>query len=110
MIAWCESIAAFVFEVHCERSEAISLGYPVAEIASSRCALLAMTTSRGFRPRNMPQASKQTIKVAGDEAGQRLDRVLAQAFADRAAALSRTRLKALILDGAVSIGARTIRD
>src|SRR5438477_13087163 len=63
----------------------------------------------------MPQASKQTIKVAGDQAGQRLDRVLAQtfkaqAFAEQASALSRTRLKALILDGAVSIGARTIRD
>jgi 23S rRNA pseudouridine1911/1915/1917 synthase len=63
----------------------------------------------------MPQASKQTITVAGAQAGQRLDRVLAQAFAsqafaDQAAALSRTRLKALILDGAVRIGARTIRD
>jgi 23S rRNA pseudouridine1911/1915/1917 synthase len=53
----------------------------------------------------MPQASKETISVAGDQAGQRLDRVLASA-----SALSRTRLKALILDGAVSIGARTIRD
>src|SRR5215213_6662102 len=64
---------------------------------------------------NMPQASKQTISVAGEQAGQRLDRVLAQAFASQASAvqalaLSRTRLKALILDGAVSIGARTIRD
>src|SRR6266404_408741 len=58
----------------------------------------------------MPQASKQTISVAGEQAGQRLDRVLAQAFKDQASALSRTRLKALILDGAVSIGARTIRD
>jgi 23S rRNA pseudouridine1911/1915/1917 synthase len=53
----------------------------------------------------MPQASKETIKVAGEQAGQRLDRVLAAS-----SALSRTRLKALILDGAVSIGARTIRD
>jgi 23S rRNA pseudouridine1911/1915/1917 synthase len=58
----------------------------------------------------MPQASKETIKVAGEQAGQRLDRVLAQAFANQASALSRTRLKALILDGAVSIGTRTIRD
>lgn len=63
----------------------------------------------------MPQASKETISVADEQAGQRLDRVLAQAFADRgssvqALALSRTRLKALILDGAVSIGARAIRD
>src|SRR4051812_8347071 len=53
----------------------------------------------------MPQTSKETIKVAGEQAGQRLDRVLASA-----SALSRTRLKALILDGAVRIGARTIRD
>jgi 23S rRNA pseudouridine1911/1915/1917 synthase len=68
----------------------------------------------------MPQASKETISVAAGQAGQRLDRVLtqalkAQAFADQgsavqALALSRTRLKALILDGAVTIGARTIRD
>src|SRR4051794_2783150 len=65
--------------------------------------------------RNMPQASTETISIAGEQAGQRLDRVLAQAFkaqgsASQAAALSRTRLKALILDGAVSIGARAIRD
>src|SRR2546423_608713 len=63
----------------------------------------------------MPQASKQTIKVAGDQAGQRLDRVLAQTFktqalANQAPPLSRNPLKALILDGAVSIGARTVRE
>ena len=63
----------------------------------------------------MPQASKETISIAGEQAGQRLDRVLAQALKDhgsavQASALSRTRLKALILDGAVSIGARAIRD
>src|SRR5262249_47694071 len=40
------------------------------------------------------------------EAGQRLDRVLAA----RIARLSRSRLKALILDGQVTIGGRTIRD
>ena len=43
--------------------------------------------------------------VAGDEAGERLDRVLAARTA-----LTRSRLKALILDGAVAIGPRTIRD
>jgi 23S rRNA pseudouridine1911/1915/1917 synthase len=58
----------------------------------------------------MPQASKETISIAGEQAGQRLDRVLAQALKDQASALSRTRLKALILDGAVTIGARAIRD
>jgi 23S rRNA pseudouridine1911/1915/1917 synthase len=45
------------------------------------------------------------IVVAGEEAGARLDRVLAARTA-----LSRTRLKGLILDGAVAIGPRTIRD
>jgi 23S rRNA pseudouridine1911/1915/1917 synthase len=52
-------------------------------------------------------ALPQTIGIvtAGADAGQRLDRVLAVY-----SALSRSRLKALILDGKVSIGARTIRD
>src|SRR5512134_3719551 len=45
----------------------------------------------------------EQVVVAGEEAGQRLDRVLAARTA-----LSRTRLKALILDGAVAIGPRTI--
>jgi 23S rRNA pseudouridine1911/1915/1917 synthase len=58
----------------------------------------------------MPQASQETISIAGEQAGQRLDRVLAQALKDQASPLSRTRLKALILDGAVTIGARAIRD
>jgi len=62
----------------------------------------------------MPQASqkpsKETITIAAAQAGQRLDRVLAQAFAGQTSALSRTRLKALILDGAVTIGGRAVRD
>jgi 23S rRNA pseudouridine1911/1915/1917 synthase len=53
----------------------------------------------------MPQASSETIDISGEQAGERLDRVLAGN-----SALSRTRLKALILDGAVTVGARTIRD
>ena len=53
----------------------------------------------------MPQASTETIVVSAEQSGQRLDRVLAAG-----SALSRTRLKALILDGAVTIGGRTIRD
>ncbi len=44
--------------------------------------------------------------IAGEEAGDRLDRVLAA----RIEALSRSRLKALILDGAVAISGSTIRD
>jgi 23S rRNA pseudouridine1911/1915/1917 synthase len=47
----------------------------------------------------------ETVTVAAEQSGERLDRVLAAAVA-----LSRTRLKALILDGAVTIGGRTIRD
>jgi 23S rRNA pseudouridine1911/1915/1917 synthase len=50
--------------------------------------------------------SVETIIVAAEEAGQRLDRVLAA----RIPSLSRSRLKALILDGQVKIAARTIRD
>ena len=48
----------------------------------------------------------ETVLVAGDEAGERLDRVLAKHIAH----LSRTRLKALILAGEVAIGGATIRD
>jgi 23S rRNA pseudouridine1911/1915/1917 synthase len=54
----------------------------------------------------MPQGSREEVAIAGEEAGERLDRVLAA----RINALSRSRLKALILDGAVTIGDRTIRD
>jgi 23S rRNA pseudouridine1911/1915/1917 synthase len=48
---------------------------------------------------------KEMLMVAAAEAEDRLDRLLAARTA-----LSRTRIKGLILDGAVTIGARTIRD
>jgi 23S rRNA pseudouridine1911/1915/1917 synthase len=51
-------------------------------------------------------SSSETVIIAAEEAGQRLDRVLAA----RIPALSRSRLKALILDGQVAAGERTIRD
>ena len=51
------------------------------------------------------QIRGEQVVVAANEAGERLDRVLAARTA-----LSRSRLKALILDGAVAIGTRTIRD
>jgi len=54
----------------------------------------------------MPDRATETIEIAAEEAGQRLDRVLAA----RIPSLSRSRLKALILDGQVAIAARTIRD
>ncbi|HEY4920728.1 MAG TPA: RluA family pseudouridine synthase [Xanthobacteraceae bacterium] len=47
-----------------------------------------------------------SVTVAEEEAGGRLDRVLAA----HVTALSRTRLKALVLAGRVAIGGRTIRD
>jgi 23S rRNA pseudouridine1911/1915/1917 synthase len=49
---------------------------------------------------------RRTLVVAPDETGQRIDRVLAAHIAE----LSRTRLKALIQDGAVAIDGRTISD
>ncbi|MDT3684233.1 MAG: RluA family pseudouridine synthase [Pseudorhodoplanes sp.] len=55
---------------------------------------------------SVTQEQIETVVVADAESGDRLDRLLAQ----RLAALSRTRLKALILDGAVTIGGRTILD
>jgi 23S rRNA pseudouridine1911/1915/1917 synthase len=48
----------------------------------------------------------ETIVVAEANAGERLDRALALTIAD----LSRTRLKALILAGEVTVGGRTVRD
>jgi 23S rRNA pseudouridine1911/1915/1917 synthase len=48
----------------------------------------------------------ETIVIAEANAGERLDRALAITIAD----LSRSRLKALILAGEVTIGGRTVRD
>ena len=50
--------------------------------------------------------TQQSVVVAAPEAGERLDRVLARHVAD----LSRSRLKALIEAGAVTLDGRTIRD
>jgi 23S rRNA pseudouridine1911/1915/1917 synthase len=50
--------------------------------------------------------TQRTVTVADDEAGERLDRVLARHVAE----LSRSRLKVLIENGAVTLDARTIRD
>jgi len=48
----------------------------------------------------------ETVTISAEDAGGRLDRVLSR----RIPALSRSRLKALILDGQVTVAARTIRD
>jgi 23S rRNA pseudouridine1911/1915/1917 synthase len=50
--------------------------------------------------------TQRTVTVADDEAGERLDRVLARHVAE----LSRSRLKGLIENGAVMLGEHTIRD
>ena len=54
----------------------------------------------------MSDRAFETVTIAADEAGGRLDRVLAA----RIPSLSRSRLKTLILDGQVTIASRTIRD
>jgi 23S rRNA pseudouridine1911/1915/1917 synthase len=54
----------------------------------------------------MAQTKTETVTIAAEDDGARLDRVLAA----RIPALSRSRLKALILDGQVAIDERTIRD
>jgi 23S rRNA pseudouridine1911/1915/1917 synthase len=54
----------------------------------------------------MTDSAFETVTIAAEEAGGRLDRVLAAHIL----AQSRSRLKALILDGQVTIAGRTIRD
>jgi 23S rRNA pseudouridine1911/1915/1917 synthase len=54
--------------------------------------------------------TRTSIVVAAEAAGTRLDRVLADHFADSVAALSRSRLKTLIEAGAVAVDGKTIRD
>jgi 23S rRNA pseudouridine1911/1915/1917 synthase len=54
----------------------------------------------------MPDSATETVTIAAEETGERLDRVLAA----RIPAMSRSRLKVLILGGQVAIAGRTIRD
>jgi 23S rRNA pseudouridine1911/1915/1917 synthase len=54
----------------------------------------------------MNESATETVTIAAEEEGGRLDRVLAA----RIPSLSRSRLKALILDGQVTVASRTIRD
>jgi 23S rRNA pseudouridine1911/1915/1917 synthase len=53
-----------------------------------------------------PNGHVETIAVTTEEAGQRLDRVLTQ----RVGELSRSRLKALIVGGRVSVAGKAVRD
>lgn len=80
----------------------------------------AAAGSRGSSVALLMAGHIETVTVAAAQSGERLDRVLAAWFGaaradaeqsdDGAVALSRTRLKALILAGEVAIGGRTIRD
>jgi len=54
----------------------------------------------------MPDSATETVIISAEDAGERLDRVLSR----RIPALSRSRLKALILAGQVTAAGRTIRD
>src|SRR5215467_13141814 len=65
----------------------------------------AASGSRGCSVGSTMAGHIEQVAVGVAESGERLDRVLAAHVA-----LSRTRLKALILAGEVAIGARTIRD
>jgi 23S rRNA pseudouridine1911/1915/1917 synthase len=55
-------------------------------------------------------ATPTSVLVAAEEAGERLDRVLARHLGEPPAALSRSRLKVLIEQGAVALDGATIRD
>src|SRR5581483_11248634 len=70
----------------------------------------AASGDRGFSSSDtvslMPDRSTEKLTIAAEENGQRLDRVLAA----RIPSQSRSRLKALIVDGQVTRGGRTIRD
>ena len=63
------------------------------------------SSSSGWLMASIERDSAKVV-VAADEAGERLDRVLAA----RVAELSRSRHKALILEGRVAVGGATIRD
>lgn len=54
----------------------------------------------------MSDGRRETIEIAPDEAGGRLDRILSVRVSD----LSRSRLKALIVDGRVGIDGQPVRD
>lgn len=57
-------------------------------------------------PESDENGTRRRVEISEAEAGTRLDRVLAA----RCAELSRSRLKALILDGRVTVGERVVRD
>src|SRR5215216_3321263 len=98
---------------------AISVVAPeIAIMKRTRETKRAAAGSRGSSVASLMAGHIETVAVAAAQSGERLDRVLAAWFgAERtgaehseAVALSRTRLKSLILAGEVAISGRTIRD
>src|SRR6201987_3886456 len=79
-----------------------SAGSPAIDRLARRPAPETFTTP----PWASPPPTAASVLVAPDEAGQRLDRVLARHLAE----LSRSRLKALIEAGTVEVDGHTIRD
>src|SRR5262245_14101645 len=83
----------------------------IAIIQRTRDTMRAAAGSRGFSSSACGSLMTDDYRteefvVAEENAGERLDRVLAATSAD----LSRSRLKVLILAGHVTIGGRTVRD
>src|ERR1044072_6139041 len=94
---------------------AIATSVVAPEISISQRTLATMPTAAGSSGAlssadglllAMTQRRSEKLTVAAEDAGERLDRVLAQRLAE----LSRSRHKALILAGRVAIDGATIRD
>src|SRR6185312_2122717 len=92
---------------------AIAISVVAPEISISQRTLATMRAAAGSSGALssadgllMTQRRSEKLTVAAEDAGERLDRVLAQ----RVAELSRSRHKALILAGRVAIDGATIRD
>src|SRR5712691_5598525 len=84
---------------------AISVVAPEMIISHRAFATKRAASGSGCSFESLMAGHIETVAVAPTESGERLDRVLAQRVA-----LSRSRLKALILAGEVAIGGATIRD
>src|SRR5579862_2358867 len=90
-----------------QRARAIMAGAPRSTPPSAGGGGAAERLPEGSSmPSSLSAKSQQSVVVAAEDAGGRLDRVLAAHIAE----LSRSRLKTLIEAGAVAVDGRTIRD
>src|SRR4051812_3990575 len=85
-------------------SRALSSAFATGSLATG--SLMAVNLPDHADPPGATEPGRREIVVAPGEAGDRLDRMLANNIAE----LSRSRLKTLILAGHVAISAQTIRD